>query len=55
MIFPVGNRREYEDVPEDLKAGIAPHFVDSYEQIFTLAFPDSSSSSSSQQAEGSSS
>ncbi|WIA37624.1 hypothetical protein OEZ86_014525 [Tetradesmus obliquus] len=55
VIFPVGNRREYEDVPEDLKAGIAPHFVDSYEQIFTLAFPDSSSSSSSQQAEGSSS
>uniref|UniRef100_A0A383VUK5 Lon protease homolog n=1 Tax=Tetradesmus obliquus TaxID=3088 RepID=A0A383VUK5_TETOB len=54
VIFPVGNRREYEDVPEDLKAGIAPHFVDSYEQIFTLAFPDSSSSSS-QQAEGSSS
>jgi Lon-like ATP-dependent protease len=58
VIFPVGNKREYEDVPEDLKQGIAPHFVDSYEQIFALAFPDSSSSSdssSSQQAEGSSS
>jgi Lon-like ATP-dependent protease len=53
VIFPVGNKREYEDVPEDLKQGIAPHFVDSYEQIFALAFPDSSSSS--QQAEGSSS
>jgi ATP-dependent Lon protease len=57
VIFPVGNKREYEDVPEDLKSGITPHFVDSYEQIFELAFPDSSSSSdsSSQQAEGSSS
>ncbi|KAF6254413.1 Lon protease C-terminal proteolytic domain-containing protein [Scenedesmus sp. NREL 46B-D3] len=58
VIFPVGNKREYEDVPEDLKQGIAPHFVDSYEQIFALAFPDSSSSSSdnsSQQAAGSSS
>jgi Lon-like ATP-dependent protease len=57
VIFPLGNKREYEDVPEDLKQGIAPHFVDNYEQIFALAFPDSSSNSdsSSQQAEGSSS
>jgi ATP-dependent Lon protease len=51
VIFPVGNKREYEDVPEDLKQGISPHFVDSYEQIYALAFPDNSSSSS-QQAEG---
>jgi hypothetical protein len=40
LIFPLGNKREYEDVPEDLKQGMAPHFVDSYEQVFELAFPD---------------
>jgi hypothetical protein len=40
VIFPLGNKREYEDVPEDLKQGITPHFVDSYEQVFDLAFPE---------------
>jgi len=40
VIFPMGNKREYEDVPEDLKQGITPHFVDSYEQVFELAFPE---------------
>jgi hypothetical protein len=35
VIFPLGNQREYEDVPEDLKQGITPHFVDNYEQVNT--------------------
>jgi hypothetical protein len=33
VIFPLGNQKEYEDVPEDLKQGITPHFVDNYEQV----------------------
>lgn len=45
VIFPQGNQKEYEEVPEDLKQGITPHFVDNYEQIFQLAFPASSSQS----------
>jgi glycerate kinase len=40
VIFPLGNKREYEDVPEDLKQGITPHFVDNYEQVFDLALPE---------------
>lgn len=40
IVFPLGNKREYEDVPEDLKQGMTPHFVDSYEQVFELAFPE---------------
>lgn len=39
VIFPMGNKREYEDVPDDLKQGMTPHFVDSFEQVFELAFP----------------
>lgn len=33
VIFPLGNKREYEEVTQDLKEGITPHFVDSYEQV----------------------
>lgn len=40
VIFPQGNKREYEEVPDDLKHGMTPHFVDSYEQVFALAFPN---------------
>lgn len=47
VIFPQGNKKEYEEVPEDLKQGITPHFVDNYEQIYKLAFPDTGGSSSS--------
>lgn len=40
IIFPAGNRREYEDVAADIRDGITPHFVDTYEQVFALAFPE---------------
>ncbi|KAF8065961.1 lon protease [Scenedesmus sp. PABB004] len=39
VIFPLGNQREYEEVPADLKAGVTPHFVECYDQVFALAFP----------------
>lgn len=55
VIFPQGNKREYEDVPEDLKQGITPHFVDSYEQVFELAFPGYSHEQQQQQQAGDSS
>eukprot|EP00878_Enallax_costatus_P003848 GHUV01004064.1.p1 GENE.GHUV01004064.1~~GHUV01004064.1.p1 ORF type:complete len:283 (+),score=91.63 GHUV01004064.1:83-850(+) len=38
VVFPEGNRREYEEVPENIKQGITPHFVDDYEQVYELAF-----------------
>lgn len=49
IIFPLGNKREYEDVPDDLKQGMTPHFVDSYEQVFDLAFPDAPAAQQQQQ------
>ncbi|PSC68558.1 Lon protease mitochondrial [Micractinium conductrix] len=38
LVFPEGNRRDWEELTEDVKAGLDPHFVDRYEQIYELAF-----------------
>jgi hypothetical protein len=37
VIFPEGNRRDYEEVAADLKEGITPHFVSTYDEVFELA------------------
>jgi hypothetical protein len=36
---------------QDVKAGLEPHFVDSYQQIYQLAFQEPPSPSSNQQQE----
>ena len=38
IIYPEANRREFDELPENLKDGLDVHFVDEYEQIFELAF-----------------
>ncbi|KFK37987.1 hypothetical protein AALP_AA3G055400 [Arabis alpina] len=38
IIFPVGNRKTFEELSQDVKEGLDVHFVDEYEQIFELAF-----------------
>ncbi|CAH2054941.1 unnamed protein product, partial [Thlaspi arvense] len=38
IIFPEGNRKDFDELPENLKEGLDVHFVDDYEQIFELAF-----------------
>ncbi|KAL0719891.1 hypothetical protein Bca4012_069215 [Brassica carinata] len=38
MIFPEGNRRDFDGLACNLKEGLDVHFVDEYEQIFELAF-----------------
>lgn len=38
VIFPEGNRRDWEDLTEDVKEGLAPHFVQDYDEIFKIAF-----------------
>jgi ATP-dependent Lon protease len=42
-VFPEGNRADYEELTEDLKAGVTPHFVSSYDDVFGLALPPTSS------------
>ncbi|KAL4421915.1 hypothetical protein ABPG77_005199 [Micractinium sp. CCAP 211/92] len=38
LVFPEGNRRDWEELTEDVKAGLDPHFVEHYDQIYALAF-----------------
>ncbi|CAA0381472.1 unnamed protein product [Arabidopsis thaliana] len=38
IIFPEANRRDFEELAENMKEGLDVHFVDEYEKIFDLAF-----------------
>ncbi|CAE5966272.1 unnamed protein product [Arabidopsis arenosa] len=38
IIFPEANRRDFDELAENVKEGLEVHFVDDYEQIFELAF-----------------
>jgi len=38
LIFPEGNRKDFEELPAYLKKGIKAHFVDEYEQVHAIAF-----------------
>ncbi|MFC2049097.1 endopeptidase La [Chlamydiota bacterium] len=40
LIFPKDNQRDYEELPDYLKKDIEIHFVDHYDEIFHLAFPE---------------
>ncbi|MCB1106941.1 MAG: endopeptidase La [Chlamydiia bacterium] len=39
LIFPKDNRRDYDELPDYLKKGVKVHFVDSYDDVFKIAFP----------------
>lgn len=38
IIFPSANRRDYDELAPNVKEGLDVHFVDSYSQIFDIAF-----------------
>ena len=38
IIFPEGNKRDWEELGDDVKQGLEPHFVEHYDQIFNIAF-----------------
>ncbi|KAJ4886115.1 hypothetical protein Rs2_25863 [Raphanus sativus] len=38
IIFPEANRKDFDELPENVKEGLDVHFVDEYEQVFNLAF-----------------
>lgn len=40
IIFPSANRRDYDELAPNVKEGLDVHFVDTYSQIFDLAFGD---------------
>jgi Lon-like ATP-dependent protease len=38
IIFPIGNKRDWEELGEEVRAGLEPHFVEEYKEIYELAF-----------------
>lgn len=38
LIFPSANKRDYDELADNIKDGFDVHFVDAYNQIFELAF-----------------
>ncbi len=40
LIFPKDNVRDCDELPEYLKKGLTLHFVEHYDEVFSLAFPD---------------
>nr|WP_194848175.1 endopeptidase La [Candidatus Neptunochlamydia vexilliferae] len=39
LIFPKDNKRDYDELPDYLKKGLKVHFVDTYDDVFKIAFP----------------
>jgi Lon-like ATP-dependent protease len=40
VLFPEGNRRDWEELGEDVRAGLEAAFVEEYAQVFELAFEE---------------
>ena len=38
LIFPHDNKKDYDDLPDYLRAGIEVHFVKDYTEVFKIAF-----------------
>ena len=37
IILPAANRRDFEEVPPEVQAGVRVHYVDTYQQVFDIA------------------
>ena len=40
IIFPLANKRDFDELATNVKEGLDVHFVDDYRQIFDIAFDD---------------
>jgi ATP-dependent Lon protease len=40
LIFPAGNRKDYDELPEYLRRGLKAHFVEVYDEVLELAFAE---------------
>ena len=38
LIFPAENRKDYDDLPDYLREGIAVYFVKTYSDVYRIAF-----------------
>jgi ATP-dependent Lon protease len=40
VILPKDNEKDFDDIPERVKKGITPHFVEDFRQVYSLMFKD---------------
>lgn len=40
LIFPKENKRDFDELPAYIKKGLEVHFVDHYDEVFRVAFPN---------------
>ena len=40
LIFPKDNLRDYEELPDYIRKGMTIHFVEHYDEVFPIAFPN---------------
>ena len=40
VVLPEENKKDYEDLADFIKKDVEIHFVDHYDQVFDLIFPD---------------
>jgi ATP-dependent Lon protease len=38
LIFPEGNRKDFDELPDYLKEGLEVHFVKEYKDVYKVAF-----------------
>ena len=38
LIFPEGNRKDYEELPDHIRKGIEPYFVSTFEEVVAICF-----------------
>ena len=38
LVFPFGNKRDFDELPEYLKEGLEAYFVKTYDEVFDIAF-----------------
>jgi len=38
LIFPKDNKKDFEELPDYLKSGITPHFVDYFDEVLNIAY-----------------
>jgi Lon-like ATP-dependent protease len=42
LVFPAGNKKDFEDLPGYLKEGLEVHFASKYDEVFDCAFAEES-------------
>ncbi|EIE24366.1 ATP-dependent protease La [Coccomyxa subellipsoidea C-169] len=50
LIFPKANQHDFEELADEVKAGFEAHFVETFQEVFDIAFEDSQLENASQEA-----